>query len=138
MRLSCRAALAAPFRRAPASMEKPMSAQWDLTIGRAHAFAAAAVVMTAAWSAPAPAQNATFSFGLWGDMPYAKAKDEPKIPALIADMNASDIAFSLYDGDIKDGSSKCTDDVFDRAITMFGQFKKPVVYIPGDNEWTDC
>src|SRR3954452_21351812 len=79
-----------------------------------------------------------FSFGLWGDMPYAKAKDETKIPALIANMNSSDIAFSIYDGDIKDGSSKCSDDVYDAAIEMFGQFKKPLVYIPGDNEWTDC
>jgi hypothetical protein len=71
-------------------------------------------------------------------MPYAKDNDEPKIPALIADMNSSDIAFSLYDGDIKDGSSKCTDDIYDAAIAMFNQLKKPVVYIPGDNEWTDC
>src|SRR5262249_6836320 len=45
---------------------------------------------------------------------------------------------SLYDGDIKDGSSKCTDDVYDAARKMFDQFNKPVVYIPGDNEWTDC
>src|SRR5262249_46910330 len=96
------------------------------------------VLATAAFSTPTSAQNQPFSFGLWGDMPYAKANDEPKIPALIADMNASDIAFSLYDGDIKDGSSKCTDDVFDAAIKMFNQFKRPVLYIPGDNEWTDC
>jgi len=101
-------------------------------------------VVTAAWllgaalSAPAWAQTQPFSFALWGDMPYAKANDGPKMPALIADMNASDIAFSLYDGDIKDGSSKCTDDVYTAAIEMFDRFRKPVVYIPGDNEWTDC
>lgn len=95
-------------------------------------------LITCSWSIGAAAQNQTFSFGLWGDMPYAKAQDEPKIPALIADMNASDIAFSIYDGDIKDGSSKCTDDTFDGAIKMFNGLKKPVVYVPGDNEWTDC
>src|SRR5882672_2556382 len=99
---------------------------------------AAITVSIAAGCSPAFAQSKAFSFGLWGDMPYAKAKDGPKMPALIADMNASDIAFSLYDGDIKDGSSKCTDDVFDSAIKMFNQFNKPMVYIPGDNEWTDC
>ena len=54
----------------------------------------------------------TFSFGLWGELPYARSKDEPKMPALQADMNASDIAFSIFDGDIKDGSSKCTDNVY--------------------------
>ena len=86
----------------------------------------------------AAAQAQTFSFGLWGDMPYAKAGDEPKIPALIKSINQSDIAFSLYDGDIKDGSSKCTADIYFAALTMFGQMNKPVVYVPGDNEWTDC
>lgn len=71
-------------------------------------------------------------------MPYAKAKDDPKIPALIDSMNASDIAFSVYDGDIKDGSSKCTDDEYSKAAKMFNGLKKPAIYVPGDNEWTDC
>lgn len=79
-----------------------------------------------------------FSFGLWGDMPYKKAGDDSKLPAVLSSINASDIAFSIYDGDIKDGSSKCTDDVYTGALKMFGEMKKPVVYVPGDNEWTDC
>ncbi len=83
-------------------------------------------------------QAQTFSFGLWGDMPYHKAGDEPKIPALLKSINRSDIAFSIYDGDIKDGSSKCSDDIYAAALGMFGALKKPVVYVPGDNEWTDC
>lgn len=84
------------------------------------------------------AQAQTFSFGLWGDMPYQKAGDEPKIPALLKSINQSDVAFSIYDGDIKDGSSKCTADIYYSALTMFGEMKKPVIYVPGDNEWTDC
>ncbi len=86
----------------------------------------------------ASAQAQTFSFGLWGDMPYQKAGDDPKIPALLKSINQSDIAFSIYDGDIKDGSSKCTDDIYAAALTMFGELNKPVIYVPGDNEWTDC
>lgn len=84
------------------------------------------------------AQAQGFSFGLWGDMPYQKAGDDPKIPALLKSINQSDIAFSIYDGDIKDGSSKCTEDIYASALAMFGELKKPVVYVPGDNEWTDC
>ena len=84
------------------------------------------------------AQAQSFSFGLWGDMPYQKAGDDPKIPALLKSINQSDIAFSIYDGDIKDGSSKCTEDIYASALAMFGELKKPVVYVPGDNEWTDC
>ena len=82
------------------------------------------------------AQN--FSFGVWGDMPYKKANDDPKMPAFFKSINDSDIVFSIFDGDIKDGSSKCTDDIYAAALAMFGEMKKPVVYVPGDNEWTDC
>ncbi|MBE9608109.1 hypothetical protein [Chitinilyticum piscinae] len=79
-----------------------------------------------------------FSFGLWGDMPYEKNADASKIPALLASLNQSDIRFSIYDGDLKDGSSECKDSVFAEARAMFNQLRRPVVYVPGDNEWTDC
>jgi hypothetical protein len=84
------------------------------------------------------ADGASYSFGLWGDMPYRKAGDDGKLPAVLASINAADIAFSIYDGDIKDGSSRCDDAIYDDALKMFGSMKQPVVYIPGDNEWTDC
>jgi hypothetical protein len=99
-----------------------------------HRFLAGALLLLSM----ACAQAQSFSFGLWGDMPYKKAGDDPKIPALLKSINQSDIAFSIYDGDIKDGSSKCTDDIYASALAMFGELKKPVVYVPGDNEWTDC
>lgn len=84
------------------------------------------------------AQAQSFSFGLWGDMPYAKAGDAPKMPAILNSINKAPIDFSIFVGDIKDGSSKCTDDVYTAAQAMFNSMAKPVVYIPGDNEWTDC
>jgi hypothetical protein len=110
------------------------------------AFAAALILVLAACATPGShSANGTsaspigkYSFGLWGDMPYKKAGDDVKLPAVLQSINASDIAFSLYDGDIKDGSSTCTDSVFTDALRMFGTLKKPVVYVPGDNEWTDC
>lgn len=85
------------------------------------------------------AQNAQpLVFGLWGDMPYARSNDGPKIPALVKDMNDANLMFSIYDGDIKDGSSQCTDNIYTDAIALFNSLKSPVVYVPGDNEWTDC
>jgi hypothetical protein len=98
---------------------------------------ALAASLTACATAPGAPAN-SYSFGLWGDMPYKKAGDDSKLPAVLNSINASNIAFSLYDGDIKDGSSKCTDDIYADALKMFGSMKKPVVYVPGDNEWTDC
>jgi len=79
-----------------------------------------------------------FSFALWGDMPYAKSGDAPKIQRLIDDINASKVAFTVFDGDIKDGSSFCDNFQYADAIDRFNSFKKPMVYVPGDNEWTDC
>jgi hypothetical protein len=79
-----------------------------------------------------------FSFGLWGDMPYARSGDGPKIAALVADMNNDHLAFTAFDGDIKDGSSLCSDDQYTSAIDRFNTLQAPTVYVPGDNEWTDC
>jgi hypothetical protein len=99
----------------------------------------APLIFCLAGCASTPTSTAdTYTFGLWGDMPYKKAGDAPKLPAVLQSINQSNIAFSIYDGDIKDGSSKCTDEVYTEALTMFGSMTKPVVYIPGDNEWTDC
>jgi hypothetical protein len=106
-----------------------------MSIKLAAAMLAALGLAACATSNPGPQ---TYSFGVWGDMPYKKAGDGPRLPAVLKSINQSDIAFSLYDGDIKDGSSKCTDDIYTDALKMFGAMVKPVVYIPGDNEWTDC
>jgi hypothetical protein len=91
-----------------------------------------------ACAAPQHTDASGFAFGLWGDMPYKKAGDDAKLPAVLRSINSADIAFSIYDGDIKDGSSRCTDDIYTAALDMFGAMVKPVVYVPGDNEWTDC
>ncbi|MDB5047779.1 MAG: hypothetical protein JWO30_850 [Fibrobacteres bacterium] len=84
-----------------------------------------------------------FQVGLWGDLPYAKigygGADGPKMQALIKDMNNADLEFSIFDGDTKDGSSLCTDAALSTDPTrLFNSFVAPVVYVPGDNEWTDC
>jgi hypothetical protein len=83
-----------------------------------------------------------FSFGIWGDMPYVTRGrpdvESPRIPALIADMNAANLAFAVFIGDLKSGSSPCTDDVYAAAVGRFNTFSGPMIYVPGDNEWTDC
>lgn len=78
-----------------------------------------------------------FSFAAWGDMPYADVELE-QIPRLIADVNRSHVAFTVFDGDIKSGSSLCTDDAYSAAAARFDTFEAPMIYVPGDNEWTDC
>lgn len=80
-----------------------------------------------------------FEFAIWGDLPYAKNADDPKIANLITSMNSANLAFTVFDGDTKDGSSVCVDDLIGaQAIARFNQVMAPTVYVPGDNEWTDC
>lgn len=87
-------------------------------------------------------EHKRFAFALWGDMPYATPRtvdtQSPKIPRLIADINAAKVAFTVFDGDIKSGSSLCSNDVYTKAITYFNTSKASMIYVPGDNEWTDC
>src|SRR4028118_2004887 len=40
--------------------------------------------------------------------------------------------------DIKSGNSPCTDELFLREKERFEDSASPLVYVPGDNEWTDC
>ncbi len=44
----------------------------------------------------------------------------------------------LHVGDIKNGSSLCTDSYFAAIRGLVDTFEDPFVYTPGDNEWTDC
>lgn len=85
----------------------------------------------------------TFSFGLWGDMPYTRngdgTKDGEKITRLIESLNEEELAFTVFDGDTKDGSSECSNNVIGKeTIALFNKVTAPTIYVLGDNEWTDC
>ncbi|HRD67735.1 MAG TPA: hypothetical protein PKY50_16440 [Candidatus Competibacter sp.] len=79
----------------------------------------------------------SYAIGLWGDLPYS-AVQEVGVAALIDDMNAQRLAFTVHDGDLKAGSSECTDAVYSKALGYFNALKAPAMFTPGDNDWTDC
>jgi hypothetical protein len=80
----------------------------------------------------------TYSIGLFGDMPY-NALGKQQYPALLADINASKVAFSAFDGDLKaGGDGACTDSLYTTSIANFNSLERPLVWVPGDNDWTDC
>jgi hypothetical protein len=92
--------------------------------------------------------NKTFEFtvGLWGDLPYSDTQAQTGVPNLIADMNNSDISFSIHDGDLKAGSSTpgsvtpttCADALYTQALGYFNSLRQPAFFTTGDNDWTDC
>ncbi len=99
---------------------------------------ALAVIFSSHLEAVLGAGNGAFTFALIGDMPYGPEGDL-KFPNVIADINADRrLSFVAHDGDIKNGSSLCTDEMFADRLDLFNQFRRPVIFVPGDNEWTDC
>jgi hypothetical protein len=77
-------------------------------------------------------------YAVIGDTPYG-ATQTADFPNLIADINkAKDISRVVHVGDIKNGSSRCDDASFATIFAGFQTFADPLVYTPGDNEWTDC
>jgi hypothetical protein len=100
-----------------------------------HVLALALSLSFAVLAAPVSAQSV--AFGLFGDTPYS-AWERDHLPDLIAEMDGENLAFVVHDGDIKNGSSECSDAVLRDIRDVFQASKTPLIYVPGDNEWTDC
>jgi len=86
---------------------------------------------------PSPAHAERFAFALIGDIPYTHFERQI-LPDLLDEIGREDLAFVTHDGDIKDGSSHCSDAVFTDIHRVFQASRHPLVFVPGDNEWTDC
>ena len=84
-------------------------------------------------SAPGSALN----FFAMGDAPYHRG-------ALLQMANLLDRAtregaeFLIHVGDIKSGGRRCDEGAYLEVQTLFARQPLPIVYTPGDNEWTDC
>ncbi len=110
----------------------------------ALAVAALAVGGVSAGTAPATAKQAkpkaarAWTFAVIGDIPYGDAQIA-RFPKVVDQINADPkVELVNHLGDIKSGSSACTDAYFLMVRLQFNRFYDPLVYTPGDNEWTDC
>lgn len=60
-------------------------------------------------------------------------------PAFIAAVNRDrKVDLVLHTGDIHSGATYCTLAYNQTILDLWSQFKAPLVYTPGDNEWSDC
>jgi hypothetical protein len=72
-----------------------------------------------------------------GDLPYRESEVEP-LRRLLTQAVGEGTPFIVHLGDIKAGNAPCTDANLHAVATLFRGQPVPVVYTPGDNEWTDC
>src|SRR3954447_20509379 len=90
-----------------------------------------------------PNTSGSFTYAVYGDAPYGANNDDTSqtdaTPAFIDAVNADpDVSTVVHVGDIHSGKQYCTE-AYDRQIAgLWSQFADPLVYTPGDNEWTDC
>ena len=111
----------------------------------AAAGAALCTVPAMALAAPgnADAGNRSFTMAVYGDAPYGTTPTDTSetdaTPAFIDAVNADpDVGTVIHVGDIHSGKQFCTEG-YDRTIAgLWSHFADPLVYTPGDNEWTDC
>jgi hypothetical protein len=87
--------------------------------------------------------NGVTDIAVFGDSPYGlKDADTAQFnatPAFIKSINDDpDVSLVLNVGDIHSGKQTCSQ-AYDQSIyDLWTTFQSPVVYTPGDNEWTDC
>ncbi|MGZ5098524.1 MAG: hypothetical protein ACXWG9_12375 [Usitatibacter sp.] len=116
-----------------------------------------AALVAACFSSPAPAgeksdegSEAAMTIAVFGDWPYNDlllANSDLLVSSVNADRAVRTV---IHVGDIHSGSQPCTsagilppiatsNPGWNQAVFQrFQQFRAPLVYTPGDNEWTDC
>jgi hypothetical protein len=111
---------------------------------------AAALALSSAAAALASNGNALnggsanpLTVAVYGDAPYgvnpADTSQFAATPAFIDAVNRDPkVRLVVHVGDIHSGKQFCTE-AYDRSVAnLWTQFKDPLVFTPGDNEWSDC
>jgi hypothetical protein len=85
----------------------------------------------------------TQTLAVYGDAPYglnpADTSQTDATPAFIKDINDdTDVQAVVHVGDIHSGKQFCTQAYDQMVFSLWKQFDDPLVYTPGDNEWSDC
>lgn len=82
-------------------------------------------------------QAEVWRFGLIGDVPYSD-DERRELPLMLQAINESHVDFIAHIGDFKHGKDRCDDALFEDRHQLFNSSQAPFIFVPGDNEWTDC
>jgi hypothetical protein len=114
---------------------------------RKHTFplallAGAVALAAGAANDPFSKSQGVIDVAVYGDAPYGTTPTDTSetvaTPAFIQAVNAADPQFIVHVGDIHSGKQYCTIDYDTTIYNLWTGYQRPLVYTPGDNEWTDC
>ncbi|MBL8438039.1 MAG: metallophosphoesterase [Zoogloeaceae bacterium] len=78
------------------------------------------------------------SIAVLADTPYGNAQ-RAVFPAMIDSVNNDPkVRVVIHLGDLKNGSTSCSNEYLGFVVEQLARLQDPLVYTPGDNEWTDC
>jgi hypothetical protein len=90
-----------------------------------------------------PGSHGAQTVAVYGDAPYGTSNTDTAefqaTPAFIDSVNADpQVGSVVHVGDIHSGKQFCTE-AYDRSVAqLWTRYQDPLVYTPGDNEWSDC
>jgi len=84
---------------------------------------------------PTPNPSGSFTFAALGDAPY-DSLEVRRFRLVLRDIEAHDLSWVLHIGDIF--WRPCSDNHYRSTLARLNSLRHPVIYTPGDNEWTDC
>ena len=91
---------------------------------------------TIVFSVPASLAE-SWRFAMIGDVPYSD-RERQELPQMLQAIVDSHVDFIVHVGDFKHGRARCDDALFADRHTLFDAVSVPFIFVPGDNEWTDC
>jgi hypothetical protein len=79
----------------------------------------------------------TWRFAVIGDTPY-NSYERRELPLMLEDIAAEFPEFIIHAGDFKASNARCSDEILNDRKNLFSASNVPFIYVPGDNEWSDC
>ncbi|WP_053059626.1 hypothetical protein [Pandoraea faecigallinarum] len=132
-------------RRAGTGLAAVCLATLALAAGPALMYATPASAKTTKSSANASAKPApkaapkppAFEFAVLGNTPFNNA-EVPVTRNVLASIGDSQAAFVLHAGNLKSALEPCRDDLITQRLSLLASSPKPMIYVPGANDWADC
>lgn len=106
-----------------------------LIIGAALLAVIVAFLVTGGTPPPTPNAPGTFSFAVLGDAPYYLWEDL-QFRLVLRAIDKHELSEVIHVGDIF--WKPCSDAMYRSFRDRFNRLRHPLIYTPGDNEWTDC
>lgn len=132
-----RATVPDPTRTMPsvhtARAARSMRAAWP-------AWSAAAALLACASGLPlhAHAADTHYAFAVLGSTLQSNADEAPTQRLIDAIGRDPQIAFIVYDGNLKSADEPCRDSLFEAREALLQASKPALVFIPGQHDWADC